>query len=496
MGVRPLYYHSNDAFFLVSDCIEVILAHPEVSQTLNDTVVAEFALKGWVFNQQETFFTSIRKCPRATSLNVTKEDMLSHEYWDIKEIKPLRYDSEEKYVEHLKELIETVIADRIDAAYPISAHMSGGLDSSVIATIAGRMWKEKGNETFYTYNWCRPGPDDDPEWHEWGDARKIAEIEGFEHSEIDCNAEEIKKTLLHHDIRVDGTTMYEYERVLLPQAKAKGIRLILSGFGGDEILTARFRDTHIDKIRKGRFIAAWKGLKSELNKNRKLNALKLSYRYSRLLANSILPRTFRHRKLLNIINNRVQKSASMLPDKFANFALSNHLETFFHSEENILKRQLVYINSGYHQERLESWATIGRKFGIHYIFPYIDKRIVEFALSLPPSLYFKNEQSRYLYRLAATNYLPPFMFDKLKPSEERRVKSGLHMLYHTLQDDEIIEMIRQCGSPYINHEKYLQQYLEITRKFDKIEDNEDIEELMLIDKLKSLLLIKKCYNVL
>jgi len=493
MGVRPLYYHIDDAFFLVSDSIEVLLAHPEVSQTLNDNVVAEFALKGWVFNQKETFFTSIQKCPRATCMKITKEDMVSHEYWDIKEIKPLEYDTEEEYVNHLRDLIETVIADRIDSAYPVSAHMSGGLDSSVIATVAGRMWKAKGNETFHTYNWCRPGPDDDPEWHEWGDARKIAEIEGFEHSEIDCNAEEIKKTLLTHDIRTDGTTMYEYERVLLPQAQSKGIRLILSGFGGDEILTARFRDTHIDKIRKGRFIAAWRALKNELPENKKLNSLRMLYRYSRLLANSILPRTFRHRKLLNIINSRVQKSASMLTDKFANFALSNQEETFFHYEESVLKRQLVYINSGYHQERLESWATLGRKFGIHYLFPYIDKRIVEFALSLPSSLYFQNKQSRYLYRVAATNYLPPFMFDKLKPSEERRVKSGLYMLYNTLQDDEIIEIIHHYGSPYINHEKYLQQYLEIRRKFDKIED-QNIEELMLFDKLKSLFLIKKCYN--
>jgi asparagine synthase (glutamine-hydrolysing) len=126
MGVRPLYYHANDSFFLVSDSIEVILAHPEVSQTLNDNVIAEFALKGWVFNQQETFFTSIRKCPRATCMKITKEDIASHEYWDIKEIKPLQYDTEEEYVEHLKTLIETVIADRIDSAYPISAHMSGG----------------------------------------------------------------------------------------------------------------------------------------------------------------------------------------------------------------------------------------------------------------------------------------------------------------------------------------------------------------------------------
>jgi asparagine synthase (glutamine-hydrolysing) len=474
MGVRPLYYHSNDSFFLVSDSIEVMLAHPDVSREPNDKVIAEFALKGWVFNQWGTFFSSIQKCPRATYLIVMGDSLSEKKYWDIGAIKPLHYESKEEYVEHLQNLLETVIGDRIDSTYPIGAHMSGGLDSSVIATIAGRMWKERGNTEFYTYNWCRPGPDDDPEWHEWGDARKIARIEGFEHTEIDCNAEEIKQTLLHHDIRVDGTTMYEYERVLLPQAQAKGIRLIFSGFGGDEILTARFKDTHIDKIRRGRFISAWRGLRSELDEDRKLNALRLPYRYVRMLLNSILPSHFRHRKLLNLIRNRIQKSALMLTDKFSYYALSNHLETFFHSEESVLKRQLVYINSGYHQERMGSWTALGRKSGVRYVYPYLDKRIVEFALSIPSFLYFKGGHSRYLYKLAATNFLPPFMLDKRKPSEERRVKDALHMLYKTLHDNEIIEMIYRHDSPYIDHEKYFQQYLEIMKKFEKIEDMEEL----------------------
>jgi len=487
MGVRPLYYHSNDAFFLVSDCIEVILAHPEVSQTLNDTVVAEFALKGWVFNQQETFFTSIRKCPRATSLNVTKGGMVSHEYWDIKEIKPLRYDTEEEYVEHLKELIETVIADRIDAAYPVSAHMSGGLDSSVIATIAGRMWKEKGNETFYTYNWCRPGPDDDPEWHEWGDARKIAEIEGFEHEEIDCNAEEIKKTLLTHDIRTDGTTMFTYERVLLPEAQAKGIRLILSGFGGDEILTARFKDTHIDKIRHGCFISAWQALKNELSKDRRYNTLRLPYRYLKLITKSMIPNKFRQNKTSKTVEKIISMSLEMLQDDFGHYALSRYSNEFSPFHENIREKQLYYINLGFHQERLENWTALGRKFGIRYTYPYLDKRIVEFALSVPSYLYLKDGLSHYLYRQIIKLYLPTFMIKKRKPSETYRVKNLLYEIHKAMIDDDIAKMIHGYDSRYIDHDKYFKQYIETTSKFDNISD---IENLMIIDRLKSILLIK------
>ncbi|CUV66442.1 Asparagine synthetase [Sulfurovum sp. enrichment culture clone C5] len=490
IGVRPLYYHSNDSFFLVSDAIEVILAHPDVSQELNDNVVAEFALKGWVFNQQETFFTSIQKCPKATCLKVTKNDIASHEYWDIQGIKPLQYDTEEEYMEHLQNLLNMVIQDRIDSTYPISAHMSGGLDSSVIATIAGRMWRDKGNKEFYTYNWCKPQPDDDPEWHEWGDARKIAQIEGFKHTEIDCNANEIKKTLLSHDIRVDGTTMYEYERVLLPQAQAKGIRLILSGFGGDEFLTTRIKDTHIDKIRKGKFISAWKALRNELPKSKKLNFIRLPYRYVRLLLTSMLTSNFRHRKLLKIIKKRLLSSASLLDDIFATFAISKHSDSLINNAESILETQHGFIDYGYHQERMESWSALGRKFGIRYRYPYLDKRVVEFALSLPSSLYFKNEQSRYLYKLSTKDYLSSFMLNKGKPTESNRVINVLKEIYEAMIYDDIVKMIRGYNSRYINHEKYLKQYDETMSKQERIEDIKDMEELMKIDRLKNILLIK------
>lgn len=491
MGVRPLYYHINDSFFIVSDSIEVILAHPEVSQELNDVVVAEFALNGRVYNQQETFLTSIRKCPRATYLKVTKEDIFSNKYWDIKDIKPLRYDTEEEYAKHLKALLETVIQDRIGSAYPISAHMSGGLDSSVIATIAGRMWKDKSNETFHTFNWCRPKPNDDPQWHEWGDARKIAKIEGFDHTEIDCNAGEIKKTLQTHDIRVDGTAMYEYERVLLPQAQAKGIRLILSGFSGDEILTARFKDTHIDKIRKGRFISAWKSLRNELPKNKRLNSLRLPYRYFKLILKSMRPNRFRHKEDSELTEKIASISLSMLKNDFAHFARLSHTDQFASFRESVIEQQHFYIDMGYHQERMESWDALGKKFGIRYSYPYLDKRIVEFALSIPSSLYFKNEQSRYLYRLAVHDYLPSFMLNKLKPDETYRVEKYLYEIYKAMIDEEIVAMINKFNSPYIDNEKYLKQYHETTSQFD---DLDDIEDLMIIDILKSLFLIKMCYN--
>ena len=487
LGIRPLYYHETDHFFLVSDNIEVILAHPEVSHNLNDGVVAEFALKGWVFNQQETFFSTISKCPRATCMIITKDAVRTYSYWDVNAVEPLQYGTEEEYVEHLQHLLKTVIHDRIDSAYPSGAHLSGGLDSSAIAVIAGRECKKRGHQAFYTYNWCHPRPGDDPHWHEWANARRIAEIEGFEHTEIDCNADAIVNTLMTHDIRTDGTTMFEYERVLLPQAQAKGVRVILSGFGGDEILTARFKNTHIDKIRSGRFLAAWNALKAELPEEKRANGIRLTYRYVRLLRDSLLPLAYRHRKLSKVIRTRLLKNASILTNEFKHYALTNYTDNFLHAEPSVYKRQLTYLDSGYHQERMESWAIQGRKHGVRYYYPYLDKRIVEFALSLPSSLYFKHGQNRHLYRQAVKHYLPDSITMSQKPLETFRVKSFLHNTYNALQQDGVVAMLGRDDSTYISNEKFMQTYHEMLHSYDK---TDDIEKMMMVDRLKSIFFIK------
>ncbi|MBN2770079.1 MAG: hypothetical protein JXR90_05210, partial [Spirochaetes bacterium] len=165
----------------------------------------------------------------------------------------------------------------------------------------------------------------------------------------------------------------------------------------------------------------------------------------------------------------------------------SHTNLFASFRESIIEKQHFYINLGYHQERLESWAALGRKAGIRYVYPYLDKRIVEFALAIPSFLYSKVGQSHYLYRQAILQYLPSFLLNKIKPSEKHRVKKFFYEIYKSMLDDNIKSMIDKFDSPYIDKEKYLKQYVETTRKFDKIEN---IEELIVIDKLKSLLLIK------
>ena len=57
--------------------------------------------------------------------------------------------------------------------------------------------------------------------------------------------------------------------------------------------------------------------------------------------------------------------------------------------------------------RIEAWATSGARHGIEYRYPLLDRRVLEFALGLPPEQYLRGRWSRWVMRRALDPVLPP-----------------------------------------------------------------------------------------
>ena len=72
----------------------------------------------------------------------------------------------------------------------------------------------------------------------------------------------------------------------------------------------------------------------------------------------------------------------------------------------VRRMQIALLENGHISYRMESWAAHGATLGITYLYPLLDNRLVEFALSIPDHLFFKNGWKRYLYRTAMEGILP------------------------------------------------------------------------------------------
>ena len=119
--------------------------------------------------------------------------------------------------------------------------------------------------------------------------------------------------------------------------------------------------------------------------------------------------------------------------------------------------QLKLLSHGAIRTRLESWAVSGARAGIEYRYPLLDKRLIEFALGLPPEFYHRLGYGRYLFRRATENVMPgdicwgDYKLEPVRVAEATSLMAKA-LKHHTLE-------LGSAGSQYIDRSR-LGRFLE------------------------------------
>jgi asparagine synthase (glutamine-hydrolysing) len=134
-GVKPFYYSDSGERFLFSNTLDCLRQHPDVSEDLNDAAIGDFLLFGVNCDAATTTFRDIRRLPAAHAMTISTEGLRVQRYWSAPTEGRIRYQRAEDYVEHFQILLQAAVADRtrVDRAGIL---LSGGLDSATIATTA------------------------------------------------------------------------------------------------------------------------------------------------------------------------------------------------------------------------------------------------------------------------------------------------------------------------------------------------------------------------
>ena len=87
--------------------------------------------------------------------------------------------------------------------------------------------------------------------------------------------------------------------------------------------------------------------------------------------------------------------------------------------------QLHLLQLGHLGTRIDGWTASGARRGIEYRYPLLDRRVLEFALGLPPEQFRRGRWSRWLMRHAvscqATSGIDPPATPKTDPPKKRRM---------------------------------------------------------------------------
>jgi asparagine synthase (glutamine-hydrolysing) len=134
-GVKPFYYAETPDFFLFSNTLNCVRLHPGVSDDLNEAALADFLLFGLNCDTATTTFRAIRRLPPAHCLTVSAAELRVKRYWTAPTDGRIRYRHSDEYVEHFQMLLQAAVADRLRTDH-VGILLSGGLDSGAIAAIA------------------------------------------------------------------------------------------------------------------------------------------------------------------------------------------------------------------------------------------------------------------------------------------------------------------------------------------------------------------------
>lgn len=148
LGIKPLYYCLENGRLTFSSEVKAILAFEDIKRRLNmDAISSYLSFRYPVLD--DTFFENILSLPPGHYLEVNNGKVRVGRYWDpLHKINEQKNDrGEDYYVSELKDIFQSSVKYRMMSDVPVGAFLSGGIDSSVIATEMAKA-SSKPIETF------------------------------------------------------------------------------------------------------------------------------------------------------------------------------------------------------------------------------------------------------------------------------------------------------------------------------------------------------------
>lgn len=223
IGIKPLHYYFDGEKFIFASEIKAILE--EIKPKLNKKAVDEFFTFQYTIAPR-TLFEGIKKIKAGELIefDIKSREITSEVYWRLST--GILEKSEDFFIKKIEEKIKEAVELRLISDVPLGIYLSGGLDSSYIASVAREL---KDDIRAYTIAFNHES--DEVEY-----AKKVAEHLDLEHREIFVEADEIKllpKVTWHFDMPV--VNIASVPLYIISKVSKKYLTVALMGDGGDEL---------------------------------------------------------------------------------------------------------------------------------------------------------------------------------------------------------------------------------------------------------------------
>jgi asparagine synthase (glutamine-hydrolysing) len=139
MGIKPLYWVEHQGGITFGSEAKALAALPGFALALRDAGVAQYLEFGYVIESEATIFQSIKKVPPGERLLIRSGRVVERHAFFTPPHRAVIAPSDAGFASAtiaLHDLMSTVVAQHLIADVPVAILLSGGLDSSVIAALA------------------------------------------------------------------------------------------------------------------------------------------------------------------------------------------------------------------------------------------------------------------------------------------------------------------------------------------------------------------------
>jgi asparagine synthase (glutamine-hydrolysing) len=384
-GIKPFYFSVNKNEFIFSSEINSILKVNNKKPEPNESAIFEYLIFNRTDQDDSTFFKDIFKLKHGHSIFIKNLDYSVEEWYNLSKNLKQPFKNPIEY----KDLLIDSIKLRLRSDVPIGICFSGGIDSSSILSIIIDVLGDKDINTFSAiYNKNEKGN----EIEYINIYKERIKNMHFVNPNYLSLLNDLKKFVSLHTEPIPSTSIYaQFKTMELASSKVK---VTLDGQGADEQLAGYhyFFGIYFKELLKNRKIFKF------LYENYLYLKIHRSFFAIKTLIFFLLPKKFR-----TIIKAH---KIGFLTDDFYNKYInkSNISETIYNS--NTLIQSLI-DHFQYKLEHLLKWEDKNSMFySIEARVPFLDHRIVEKTLSLPPEQLIKNGTTKNILRESMIDILP------------------------------------------------------------------------------------------
>lgn len=417
-GVKPLYFYiENEQFYFASE-IKTILETVPRKFSLDLQVVGEFLLQSLAESSTDTFIKEIKRLPAGSYMAIDLKDKKLYPqtkiYYQLPANSSAIYSHEKSLIQQVRELFFEAVKVRMRSDVPLGILLSGGVDSSSIATVV-KILKEDASELNLL--------------------SAVSSDKRFDESPFIDTMARYLQTPVHKvnlELRPDNafrllqqTCWFNDEPVgsfsnvahylLMQKAKEHGITVILSGQGADEILCGyrKYLGFYLQ----------------ELLRTGKINkAVQLAGGF---LLNRTVVNQFSMAEAQRYLPGWLQ---SPVPD-IRGAALQNYQAVFVGLSPgmDVRQRQILDVTRFSVPVLTHTEDRMSMAWSREIRVPFLDYRLAELLINLPVELKLRKGWTKYIFRKAMEPYLPASI--AWRKDKQGFVNPQSEWLKHELKDE-------------------------------------------------------------